>query len=137
MYGIRHHTSVQGLIPIEHEPWLRAKSIALMAKRVLLGTAGLILLTLLLFPFGEIGLVPDAIGAIMLLVSGLAVIVSLFCLLFLWLEWSYRDTYQYCPDCLSYMTRGANVCPFCGFRPETAPPASPQQTSHRAQTRHF
>jgi hypothetical protein len=28
---------------------------------------------------------------------------------------------QYCPDCLQYMTRGAHVCPFCGFRDAQAP----------------
>ncbi len=27
--------------------------------------------------------------------------------------------YQYCPECLSAMHRGAHVCPFCHFRPPT------------------
>ncbi len=27
-----------------------------------------------------------------------------------------RQLMQFCPDCLRSMTRGAHVCPYCGFR---------------------
>lgn len=118
LYGIRHHGTARNLVPIENESWLQAKSLSPTVKYVLLGTACIILVTLVLFPLGSIGLVPEFIFAIMFLLCALAVMVALFFLLLLWIERSSRDLYQYCPDCLSYMTRGANVCPFCGFRPE-------------------
>jgi hypothetical protein len=37
---------------------------------------------------------------------------------------------QYCPDCLKYMTRGARVCPYCGFRDDQTP-ASAAAPAHR------
>jgi hypothetical protein len=40
----------------------------------------------------------------------------------LWIQDSER---QYCPDCLKYMTRGARVCPYCGFHDAPAPAAVP------------
>jgi len=36
-----------------------------------------------------------------------------------------RRLYQWCPDCLQSMTRGARVCPFCGFRPTPGEPDVP------------
>lgn len=41
---------------------------------------------------------------------------------------SHDRTHQYCPDCLKYMTRGARVCPYCGFREEQPPTATPAAT---------
>jgi hypothetical protein len=38
--------------------------------------------------------------------------------------WVQESDHQYCPDCLQYMTRGARVCPYCGFRDEQAPAAA-------------
>jgi hypothetical protein len=127
MYGTRHPVTPHHLIPIEHEPWLQKKSMVPTVKRLFLGSLCLILLTVMVFPFGQMGLVPDAVGVVLLLLSGLAVLVALLCLTLLVEMVLCRDPYQYCPDCLSYMTRGAKVCPFCGFRPE-APlrPVSPQ-----------
>ena len=46
------------------------------------------------------------------------------------------STHQYCPECLKYMTRGARVCPYCGFRdapaPVTVPAASPVHQPRRS-----
>jgi hypothetical protein len=42
--------------------------------------------------------------------------------------WIQGRSIQYCPDCLQYMTRGARVCPFCGFREEQTPTATPAAT---------
>ena len=118
LYGVRHQGTARNLVPIENEYWLQAKSLAPAVKYVLFGTACIILVTLALFPLGSIGLVPEFIFAVMFLLCALAVMVTLFFLLLLWVERSSRNVYQYCPECLSYMTRGAKVCPFCGFRPE-------------------
>ena len=119
MYGTAHFIpGYRKLEPLGSGPWLQVKSIAPTVKWALGGTGSCILLLLLLFPFGKMGYVPEAIGIILFLLSGFGVMISLFLLSLLWIERSSRDLHQYCPDCLSYMTRGAKVCPFCGFRPE-------------------
>jgi hypothetical protein len=72
------------------------------------------------------GLIPEAphpLFVMLLLLSALALLAVLISLILL-VSALCRDLHQHCPDCLSYMTRGAKVCPFCGFQPETAPPAS-------------
>jgi hypothetical protein len=38
------------------------------------------------------------------------------------------SNHQYCPECLQFMRRGARVCPFCGFREEQTPTATPAAT---------
>ena len=141
MYGTHHPTPTHGLMPIAHEPWLQAKSRTSTVKWVLCGTGGVILATVMLFAWARVGLVPsnatvpNVLAGMLLLLSCLGVVLSLVFLLILWVEWSCRDAYQYCPECLSYMARGAKVCPFCGFRPE-GPTASPQRPLQRSQTHH-
>jgi hypothetical protein len=81
------------------------------------------------------GLVSETVGVIMLLVSGLAILFSFWALAGVVLWWSWNARHQYCPDCLSYMTRGAQVCPFCSFRPGTPVSAPPHRMSDRQQTR--
>jgi hypothetical protein len=96
---------------------------------------GFILATLFL---GIMGLIPEAphpLFATLLLLSVLAGFVALLCLITLPAEWSRHKVYQYCPECLSYMARGAKVCPFCGFRPETPPRPELQQPLARQRAR--
>ena len=137
MYGTSHHTPAHRFVPSEHGPWFRAKSEILHFLGVFLGAMGVIFVMIVLGIMGLIPQAPDPLFVMVLLISALALLAALISLILLVSALLCRDPHQYCPDCLSYMTRGAQVCPFCGFRPETAPPASSQQTSHRAQTRHF
>jgi hypothetical protein len=41
----------------------------------------------------------------------------------------HRVRFQYCPDCFQSMTRGAHVCPWCGFRPTPEEPGVPSSRS--------
>ena len=77
MYGTSHRAPAHRLVPIEHEAWLRLQSPALTVKRIIDGTGGLILVTALLFPLGNMGLVPEVVGVIMVLLTALAVLFSL------------------------------------------------------------
>jgi hypothetical protein len=65
---------------------------------------------------------PNPLGVLLLLLAAFASMIVLTCLIWLVVVLVCCRTpgYQYCPDCLSYMTRGAKVCPFCGFRPVVA-----------------
>lgn len=134
LYGTAHCSPTRRLVPIKHGVWLQVQSPAARVMGILCGTGSLMLVTILLFRFGRMGLVSETVGAIMLLLTGLAILFSLCALVGVVVWWSWNAQHQYCPDCLSYMTRGAKVCPFCGFR-ETAPPHAPHQTSapHRVR----
>jgi len=66
------------------------------------GLAALLFVALLLGAFGAV-------------VSPLAMLTG----------WLHGRAIRYCPDCLKYMTRGARVCPYCGFREEQTPLAVP------------
>jgi hypothetical protein len=48
-----------------------------------------------------------------MLVLFVAALGSLAVMIVCWLG---ERTVQYCPECLTSMTRGAYVCPYCGFR---------------------
>jgi hypothetical protein len=135
MYGTHHHAAARNLIPIQNEPWLRAKSEAPLVLRWFFGATGVILTTLCLGGMGWIPAAPHPLGGILLLLSALATMVVLICLILLVGTLLRRDLRQYCPECLSYMTRGAKVCPFCGFRPEAPPRSAPQQSLTRQQAR--
>jgi hypothetical protein len=125
MDGTHRPASLRALLPMEHAPWLRAQSRVPQILGVILGCVGVIFGTLFLGGMGWIPAAPHPLGGILLVLSVLAALVTLLCLVLVWEEWSSRNTYQYCPDCLSYMARGAEVCPFCGFRPDKPPrPAS-------------
>jgi hypothetical protein len=130
LYGTSHCPSTHRLVRIKHRVWLQVQSPAARITGILCGTGGLILVTILLFSFGRMGLVSETIGAIMLLATGLAILLSLCALAGVVLWWSWNAQPQYCPDCLSYMTRGATVCPFCGFREMTLPDIPPQTSTH-------
>lgn len=64
---------------------------------------------------------------------GLLMPLTLFCLVvtlcMVAMQALHRASSQYCPDCLQYMTRGARVCPFCGFRPTPGVPDVPPSRS--------
>jgi hypothetical protein len=97
-----------------------------------LGVMGVIFVMVVL---GIMGLIPEAphpLFVILLLISALALLAALISLILLVSALLCRDPHQHCPDCLSYMTRGAKVCPFCGFRPAAAPPglSSKRPTMH-------
>jgi hypothetical protein len=120
LYGTRRHVTPHDLVPSEHEPWLQAKSEVPLFLRWFLGAFGVIVV---LVSLGMMGLLPDPpypLGGILLLILILALLAALISLILLVLALLGRDQHQYCPDCLSYMTRGAKVCPFCGFRPTVA-----------------
>lgn len=138
MYGTHRPVTTREILPMEHEPWLRAKSTVPRTLLVILGCVGCIFVTLFLGGMGWIPVAPHPLGGILLLLSVLAVLVALLCLVTLPVERSRHKRYQYCPECLSYMTRGAKVCPFCGFRPETsqALPRSPSQQPLTRQLAH-
>ena len=135
MYGTHRPVTARDLLPMEHEPWLRAKSTVPRTLGVILGCVGFLFVTLCL---GILGLIPEAphpLFVILLLLAALAGFVALLCLVTLPVEWSRHKVYQYCPECLSYMARGAKVCPFCGFRPEVPPRPAPRQPLARQRAR--
>jgi len=135
MYGTHHHTAGRDLIPMQNEPWLQAKSEAPLVLRWFFGATGVMLATLCVGGMGWIPAAPHPLGGILLLLSALAAMVVLICLILLVGAWLRRDLHQYCPDCLSYMMRGAKVCPFCSFRPETPPHPASQQPLARQRAR--
>ena len=134
MYGTRHHAAAHHLIPIPHEPWLQAKPPVPAVLLILCIAVGILLITVLLEPFGRRGLVPNTVGVMMLLLAALALPAAFISLIILVFAWLRPAMYQYCPECFSYMTRGATVCPFCSFRPETPLSATVHPMPARQQT---
>ena len=134
MYGTRHLIAAHRLIPIPHEPWLQAKSPVPAVLWILCIAVGILLTTVFLEPFGRRGLVPHTVGIMMLLLAALALPATFISLIILAFAWLRPAVYQYCPECFSYMMRGATVCPFCSFRPET-PSATAHPMPARQQTR--
>jgi hypothetical protein len=118
IYGTRHHVTPHDFVPSEREPWLQAKSEVPLFLRWFLGAFGVILVLAILGMMDLLPAPPHPLGGILLLILVLAFLAALISLTLLGLALLCRDPHQYCPDCLSYMTRGANACPFCGFRPE-------------------
>ena len=117
MYGAKlRQPARRRLEPIENEPWLRVKSAIPILRRICYGAIGVLLMIGIVAALGNKDLMPDAMAPLSLLLACIASLTLLVCLLLLVVAWMDRDAYQYCPDCLSYMTRGAQVCPFCGFR---------------------
>jgi hypothetical protein len=122
---------------MEHEPWLQAKSEVPQFLGVFLGAVGVILLMMVLASLDLIPKAPHPLGALCLLLAAFAGMVALICLIWLAvaLVCGRTPSHQYCPDCLSYMTRGAKVCPFCGFRPAVTqkiiPPPSVSSSGRR------
>lgn len=133
LYGTRQHVMPRDLDPIEHEPWLRAKSVVPRILGAIFGCVGVIFVTLFLGATRVIPELSPSLGIALLLLSALAGLVVFICLVLLWEERSSRNMYQYCPECLSYMTRGATVCPFCGFRGDAPGAPSSEQPRDRAR----
>lgn len=106
------------LTPLEHGPWLTELSSLRALRFVALGASGGVLVALMLGPHALPGSSAWHVLAWLLMYAGMLAVLTL---LRLWVQSAWNATHQYCPDCLSYMTRGAQVCPFCGFR---APPAA-------------
>jgi hypothetical protein len=101
------------------------------------GLGGVILVLLVLVVLNALvaaARVSDAVIGMALLVCGAALLFLLCFFVGIVRTWSWNAQHQYCPDCLRYMTRGANVCPFCGFRAEAAPPMSLDRAPAGPQT---
>jgi hypothetical protein len=101
---------------------------------MILGCVGFILVTLVVGEMGLIPAAPNPLGGILLLFCGIAGCIALISFVTLVFVLLCPPMYQYCPDCLSYMTRGARVCPFCNFQPELVPTSLHHGTTRRAQT---
>lgn len=125
MYGTRHRLPVHRLTPMEHAPWLQATSELPLVLRWCCGAMGMLVVLVALIALAPLPGPPHPLGGLLVLLSLLTGVVVLYCLIVCVGVLCCRDRSQYCPDCLSYMTRGANVCPFCGFRPEGATPSTP------------
>jgi hypothetical protein len=95
---------------------------------VFFGAISFIIMTLIVGSMGLIPPAPHPLGGVLLFLCVIAGLVVLNGCIVLVAAVISSPVDQYCPDCLSYMTRGAKVCPFCGFR-ETPPPGAHQQTS--------
>jgi hypothetical protein len=135
MYGTRHHAAARHLIPIMHEPWLQAKSPVPAVLWILCIAVDMLLITVLLESFGRSGMVPNAVGVMLLLRAALALPAACISLIILVFAWLRPAVYQYCPECFSYITRGAKVCSFCHFRPQTPLSATPPRRPAHQQTR--
>jgi hypothetical protein len=104
----------QQLVRMPGEAWLQPK-VWTPGLTWAVGGAGstLLLSVLIVLPFYN-----PPVALFLTLVASLILFMVPFVFLALLLE---RRTRQYCPDCLQYMTRGARVCPFCGFRDGQVP----------------
>jgi hypothetical protein len=116
MYGTQTAPILRSLGPLGNGPWLRAKPAVSLTLGVILGCVGFLFVTLVVGDMGLIPAAPNPLGGILLLLCAIAGVVALTSIVALVFALLCPPVYQYCPDCLSYMTRGAKVCPFCGFR---------------------
>jgi hypothetical protein len=78
---------------------------------------------------------PHATSSLLFFVLLVGIIGMLLGPLALLGAWIQGRSIQYCPDCLKYMTRGARVCPYCGFRDDQAPAVTPAATPHHRPRR--
>jgi hypothetical protein len=104
---------------IDDGPWLRDRTavrvwgwLSILAVGLVLGVLG----------YGE-RIDPHATSSLLFFALLLGIIGMLLGPLATLTLWLHSRSIQYCPDCLKYMTRGACVCPYCGFRAEPAPAA--------------
>jgi len=117
-----------GLVPLPDAPWLTLRSSARPLGYVLVGTLGCLL------GINAVGNLAHARHWHTLVeVMAFLLVATLLCafggLAALGMRGIQRRMYQWCPDCLQYMTRGARVCPFCGFRPTPGEPDVPSSRS--------
>jgi hypothetical protein len=115
------------LEPIAREPWLRDKPSTAL-KWLLAIAAAFLLLTEVLSPFLHDMAPTNPLGMLVFFLMLAAVLYLCVGPLLLAVFALRRKQRQYCPDCLSYMNRGAHVCPFCGFRDDASasPSVAPQ-----------
>jgi hypothetical protein len=106
---------------LDDGPWLRDRTavriwgwISVLSVLVIIGA---------LAAFPPPGAARSDLATLLLFVLFLGGLGVLFGLLGMIILWLHSRSIQYCPDCLKYMTRGACVCPYCGFRAEPAPAA--------------
>ncbi len=115
-------------------PWLQPTSFAPIVRKVGGGTGCAMIGLLVLFATAKAGLIsnqapwPNTLGVLLFIATIVGLFASGWCGV-MWARtvWDRRNR-QYCPDCLSYMSRGAHVCPFCGFRDASSalPRGAPQ-----------
>jgi hypothetical protein len=132
MYGMtRLALPRQPLKQLENERWLTTKSSVRLWGYVCLGVGGVFFAALVLGPLTDPTSGTSHLLFWLCIFSGVIEVYALGALISasMW-----TTTHQYCPDCLSDMTRGATVCPFCGFR-ERTPPDTPTQTSTHQRMR--
>jgi hypothetical protein len=111
--------------PLDDGPWLRDRTTARIC--------GLISVLAVLVVLGVLGsgarIDPRSPrSSILFFVLLLGVIGGLLGPLGTIILWLQGRLIQFCPDCLKSMTRGARVCPYCGFRDEQTPTATPAAT---------
>lgn len=120
----RVRVSARGLVPQGGEPWYTCPSWVRPGSYAVLGMLGGILGLRPLVEHIDVRQWPH-LGFFL----GLLIPCTLFCLAItlcmVLMQALNRRYYQWCPECLQAMTRGAHVCPFCGFRPGERAPDRP------------
>lgn len=116
------HAPPRHLAPLNTGPWLRDRRIVRIFGLICLAAMGVILGALVLGPWINPN---SAMLSVCFWALIYAMIIEVFGLLLLLLVWVENRAIQYCPDCLQYMTRGARVCPYCGFQDKQASTAVP------------
>jgi hypothetical protein len=108
---------------LDQGPWLRQHPLAQRVCGVLcLGALGVMVVVAGVLVQRAPGYHGDSTPVWLFLGAGITAFLALGVFVGLL---SHDRTHQYCPDCLKYMTRGARVCPYCGFHEEQAPAAVP------------
>ena len=124
-YGRRYTAGVRatprGLVPSADAPWLTQRSWGRPGAYVVLGIVSVSLILCVLMDRLNAQRWPNARLALIFLLVAL-MMGAFYTLGIVVMHTLHRVRSQYCPDCLQAMTRGAHVCPWCGFRPGDASP---------------
>ena len=106
---------------LDDGPWLRDRTAVRLCGWIWLVAVGVVIGALVVGPLVDDR--PTLAMALLLtmLLGAFAAVCSPLAMLGVWIQ---CRSIQYCPDCLKYMTRGARVCPYCGFRDVPAPAAA-------------
>jgi hypothetical protein len=122
--GIPRHLGL-----LDDGPWLRDRTAVRVWGWISVLSVLVVIGALCVFPLADSRSALATALFVVLLFGGIGVLFGPLGTIMLWLQ---GRVIQYCPDCLKYMTRGARVCPYCGFRDEQTPAAVPAATSvHR------
>jgi hypothetical protein len=112
---------------LDDGPWLRDRTAVRFCGWMCLVTVGVLIGSLVVGPMID----PRSTLAIImlgtLLFGALGVVLCPLVMLGVWIQ---CRSIQYCPDCLKDMTRGACVCPYCGFRDDQAPATAAVPSRH-------